>query len=76
MSTTESDSLILNGGSAFPAGELGKGMNLRDYFAAAALPAALQQHGQPAPAAAAAYDAAEALMAERARRYLPQQMPL
>jgi hypothetical protein len=46
-------------------------MTLRDYFAAAAFPAALRELGQVAAAAGAAYDAAEALLAERTKRYLP-----
>ena len=71
MQTPDPRNLINSGGSAFPAGELGKGMTLRDYFAAAVFPATLQQLGQVGTAASAAYDAAEALLAERAKRYLP-----
>jgi len=43
-------------------------MTLRDFFAAAAFPAAFRQLGQAAEAASAAYDAAEALLAERTKR--------
>ena len=72
MPAIEQETVLTNGGGAFPSPDAGwKGMNLRDYFAAAALPAFLAKEGRMEFAAAAAYDAAQAMMAERRKRYLP-----
>lgn len=72
MATANQMTLMNNGGAAFPSAGSGSGMNLRDYFAAAALPAVLAKHAiLTSQVASAAYDVAEALLEERKKRYLP-----